>query len=1153
LYNENLRSGLGDFSNAYSNKGSDGTPYRLGIRPMPGITSVDIKPKGAYGSLREATVNFVCWDIKQLEDLELLYMRPGYTVLLEWGWSPFLNNKKALVTSLDYTDIINQKWSKEELFKRQYARATDGKYKKEDGTDVSIIGYEGNCESMFGTIKNYSWKARMDGGYDCQTSIISIGEVIESLKINYAPVNSNSSLKISGLLTPNIKTPNSTAIDSSKMEDLAKTYNQNILAGIFYELREIVDQVLDLDKDDTQGTSLLLTDIGHINPITKSNITYNVFRKTLNIVGGDAEASSNGSIGKSDEQVYITLESLVHLLNNYVVLRDKTNNKPYLSLSVYEKNATTINDISGEGYLLALAHPLQISIDPTICLIKNQLWIDGINIKPQTSAVSKDGKPVVAFAHNLKPAPYASTPEEFVKTIIRNTIPVKYINPESSKEKVAKFINDYLRPGGNTTALQENIKEVTKAFDKLYSTYKIQPPTLSNSWGLKYSYPERTNKTLKEVALTTNTFYDLLEDTIAANLDTKEIDRILGGSENRKEIADSNNIVADEQEKIIEQQEEIEEKRKDAIEGSKYLKNIDKPYYLGNEWKTELGIIGNIYVNLNMLYNMCVDPNLAAQDKKEKNEIALYDFIKNVLSKISYSIGDVNNFELFVEPDGDVARIIDINFVDRTKSPSKVYEDAFLIELQNLNSIARSYSIESKIFPEQSTTVAIGAQVEGGALGIDTTSLVDFNRSIIDRIIPVKDMPTSPSNEDAKAKISQLTESLQTLYEYFASSKSKWIFSDGNFDANEVGKYQGALRDLINFFRSIGKTSTKSKSIIPTTLSIEMDGIGGIVIGNIFRISLDILPKGYKGDGSVGSKIGYGVTGLEHSIQNNDWITKIDSQFILLDEPQGEEIDFTNLIVSSSPPSTSNTSTSTSGGTTIVLQTSSTGEVKPVTVSVNKNSGKALDEVEKACKKQGITNPLIILAIKGNILKESQGKPIVENLNYSTTPLPRVRNIFGNRVSKFNDAELKNLTRNITEFADTIYGLKSGQLGKSLGNTVAGDGYKFRGRGYIQITGRKNYEECGKALNKDFINNPDSINNPENAADAAVWFLKRGFPSIKRSTGIDPNNPPSQAEANRFVTSVIAGRALKRPDKSAYYNELLTKVDAYVEKIKRTA
>ena len=64
----------------------------FGIVPMPGIIDADIITKTAYGSLREAKVNFVCHNRSQLEILELLYMRPGYPILLEWGWVPYINN-----------------------------------------------------------------------------------------------------------------------------------------------------------------------------------------------------------------------------------------------------------------------------------------------------------------------------------------------------------------------------------------------------------------------------------------------------------------------------------------------------------------------------------------------------------------------------------------------------------------------------------------------------------------------------------------------------------------------------------------------------------------------------------------------------------------------------------------------------------------------------------------------------------------------------------------------------------------------------------------------------------------------------------------------------------------------------------------------------
>ena len=242
-----------------------------------------------------------------------------------------------------------------------------------------------------------------------------------------------------------------------------------------------------------------------------------------------------------------------------------------------------------------------------------------------------------------------------------------------------------------------------------------------------------------------------------------------------------------------------------------------------------------------MLYNLIVSKDLAAQDSKEKNDVALYDFIKNILKKISSATGDVNNLELFIDPVDGIARIIDINYADKKDNPNSKYENIVEIQVQNLNSVVRSYKIESQIFPDQTATVAIGSQVKGGALGQDNNTLVDFNRGIIDRIVPRKDTPTSPPTTDTpQSNLTTLLESLGVIFTFFTDldpeAHKTGLLNDGDYDVDEAGKYQNSLKDLINFFKAISTSRTKNKAIIPTKVSLVMDGIGGIVIGNLFKL-----------------------------------------------------------------------------------------------------------------------------------------------------------------------------------------------------------------------------------------------------------------------------------------------------------------------------
>ena len=171
-----LQKGLND-GNTLSNGsyGWGGTQER-GFVPMPGITGADVTYY-SNGALSKTTINVKLYSKAQFALFDVLYLRPGYTLLMEFGWSQYLDNETGNLVSMD-------QFYSEPLSKVLNANGDTTQYEIYSSIKKEKQIHSGNYEAVFGKISKFSWSFNFDGSYDCQIQLTSMGDIIESLKVN---------------------------------------------------------------------------------------------------------------------------------------------------------------------------------------------------------------------------------------------------------------------------------------------------------------------------------------------------------------------------------------------------------------------------------------------------------------------------------------------------------------------------------------------------------------------------------------------------------------------------------------------------------------------------------------------------------------------------------------------------------------------------------------------------------------------------------------------------------------------------------------------------------------------------------------------------------------------------------------------------------
>ena len=345
----------------------------FGLSPMPGIESIDVQHIN-NGSIRKATVTIKAYNKAQLDALDILYMRLGYTMLLEWGNSTYTNNNGAyqtmgptLVESGFLENSLPNSTSTEILQKINSYRTS----------------YDGNYDAIYGRISNFNWSFSEDGSYSIVLNILSLGDIFESLKINIpaSPQELKFSTEASIILTESkpevtgsyLDQPEGIELessnDSSPTKDKLSTYLFN-LKICFANQKVTAPEDIDFKINGTPikigsfvkpSSTITVTPTGSGTPATLNNEASSIQTSKDIAYFFYSNGEAPNPVIPEDLGYYMRFGHLLEYVKEFLI--PKVKNAGGKKFPLIELDTTTDNKM--------YYFPNQISLDPSVCVVNS--------------------------------------------------------------------------------------------------------------------------------------------------------------------------------------------------------------------------------------------------------------------------------------------------------------------------------------------------------------------------------------------------------------------------------------------------------------------------------------------------------------------------------------------------------------------------------------------------------------------------------------------------------------------------------------------------------------------------------------------------------------------------------------------------------------
>ena len=300
---------------------------KFGLMPSPGLISAKIDCKNR-GSIREATVEIKCYNQFQFELLELVYLRLGYSMLLEWGWDKYLSNGGKLLQT--GATICENEWFNESK--------TSSFQSVLNKIQVYRKRYNGNYDGFMGKVVNFDWKFGADGTYDITLKLITSGDVIESLKVNLP----STGIPVAAI---QLEASSSTATQNILDSSIVATAGSSTLSYDLY-----TDITSDSEKWNNTATPDYMAWYGLVAEDSAGADGADI----INVQTEDVQ--ENGAIANLDNYNYfMTFSQLLNKINTLVL--PSISGDQILGINTDDDNICSI-------------FPYLISFDPKVCLIK---------------------------------------------------------------------------------------------------------------------------------------------------------------------------------------------------------------------------------------------------------------------------------------------------------------------------------------------------------------------------------------------------------------------------------------------------------------------------------------------------------------------------------------------------------------------------------------------------------------------------------------------------------------------------------------------------------------------------------------------------------------------------------------------------------------